>query len=826
MQSSLSDCNLHYLCGCFRLRVRTPKLTGSLQEKDMSPLGQRLSKRKAEVSVESLYLQKNYKDPSSTPLETIFESPRPSKGMQQGRASPDSALLMANRKLKRLCIFSSHHQLPRNKMKQRKERALKMKRLTGVQVPLGKAFSEDDVLAVLSCLAEEDAATPSLYQEQEREVVDPPKASTPDLVEGMINVLSSLQMDSEPSLSPPNQAQEEATPTQSQPTKEKKQRRRCELIPQVKGVTSSIPSAFTSTHQSSSRSQPPKTTTWVKRLKRKSGLASQMKNSVQSSDPETATSVHPPQSCFKESARPKGMGQNILSDVEEHTMSTKNYRLKSGNKRIPDSILPTSTKKQCNYKTLQETNTDPSPTLQHGKGLEKDKKRRLFRAKHHNFLAEDPSTSNTLVNIPDPSSSELDTASSSPQALFVPLSPPLPTPHKRGHSPTLLSSLMASGDTADGGNVEGGEKAVGKEGGTSPSSPSSRLAALSLQSSPTHLSPLVKPRKIRRRSARLSIGSDVMEGLRRIPKNTNSSSDVSLGTLWASFSPLERKQKAEVNKGGGDSGDDSTSLPPSTVITTKKGQSKGRRQSNLYSRLELMDTVAESTITQSTSCIDDFSFRPISPPPISLDSLTQVPTNPRVIQGSVTTLHHQPIHCTPVMEHPTHLKPPLPSPQPLRPSVKREDIPKVLIGDVMPPGNPQVMADVAGESANLRVFGEAAGEEVNPIGSHSGLAGFLSTPTQSSDGNMTTYNKFTGYRAFSSPSPSPTASSPPPPALTLSQGDLLQGASLSGEDDTTSEDDRDSPVLSGILANKTLIHMGKVYYGPAALSPMSSSAPV
>lgn len=807
-----------------RLRVRTPKLTGSLQEKDMSPLGQRLSKRKAEVSLESLYLQKNYKDPSSTPLETIFESPRLSKGVQQGRASPDSALLMANRKLKRLCIFSSHHQLPRNKMKQRKERALKMKRLTGVQVPLGKAFSEDDVLAVLSCLAEEDAATPSLYQEQEREVVDPPNASTPDLVEGMISVLSSLQMDSEPSLSPPNQAQEEATPTQSQPTKEKKLRRRCELIPQVKAVSSSIPSASTSTHQSPLRSQPPKTTAWVKRLKRKSSLASQLKNSsVQSSDPETATSIYSPQSCFKEAARPKGMGQNILCDMEEHTTSTKNHRLKSGNKRIPDNILPMSTKKQCNYKTLQETNTDPSPTLQHGKGLEKDKKRRVFRAKHHNFLAEEPSTSNTLINIPDPSSSEQDTASSLLQAPFSPLSPPLPIPHKRGLSPTLLSSLMASGDTADGGDAEGGEKAVGKEGGTSPSSPSSRLAALSLQSSPTHLSPLVKPRKIRRRSARLSIGSDVMEGLRRIPKNNYSRSDVSLGTVWASFSPLERKQKAEVNKGGGDSGGDDSASPPSSTVTTKKrGQSKGRRQSNLYCRQELMDTVAESSITKSTSDVDDFSFRPISPPPISLDSLTQVPTNPRVVQGSVTLLHHQPIPCTPVMEHPTHLKPPLPSPQPLRPSVKREDIPKVLIGDVMPPGNPQVMTDVAGESANLRVFGKAVGEEVNPIGLHSGLAGFLSTPAQSSDGNTTTYNKFTGYRAFSSLSPS----SPPPHALTLSQADLLQRSSLPGEDATTSEDDRDSPVLSGILANKTLIHMGKVYYGPAALSPMSSSAPV
>lgn len=163
------------MCGCFRLRVRTAKLTESLLEKSKKEVGaleQKLSgssKRKAEVTVESLYLQKNYKEPSSTPLETIFETPRPSKGVQQGQVSPDTFLLMANRKLKRLCLFPSHHQLPRNKLKQRKERALKMKRLTGVQVPLGKAFSEDDVLAVLSCLTEEEAATPSLYQEQERE---------------------------------------------------------------------------------------------------------------------------------------------------------------------------------------------------------------------------------------------------------------------------------------------------------------------------------------------------------------------------------------------------------------------------------------------------------------------------------------------------------------------------------------------------------------------------------------------------------------------------------------------------------------------------------
>lgn len=781
----------------------------------MSPLGQRLSKRKAEVSLESLYLQKNYKDPSSTPLETIFESPRPSKGVQQGRASPDSALLMANRKLKRLCIFSSHHQLPRNKMKQRKERALKMKRLTGVQVPLGKTFSEDDVLAVLSCLAEEDAATPSLYQEQERKVVDPPNTSSPDLVEGMISVLSSLQMDSEPSLSPTNQAEDKVTPTQSQPTKEKKKKRRCELIPQVKAVNSSTP--LTST--SASRSKPPKTTAWVKRLKRKSGFASQLKNSsVQSSDPEASTC--PPQSCFKEVARSKGMGQNILSDTEEHTTSAKSHRLKSGNKRIPDNILPTSTKKQCNYKTLQESDMDPSLTLQHGKWLEKDKKRRIFRAKHHNFLAEEPSTSSTLINIPDPSSSDPDIASSSPQAPFSPLSPLMAMPHKRGLSPTLLSSQMTFGDTAGDGDA-GGEKAVGKEGGTSPSSPSSRLAALSLQSSPTHLSPLIKPRKIQRRSARLSIGSDITEGLQRTPKVNNSSSDVSLGTVWAAFCPLERKQNAEVNKGGGDSdGDDSASPPPSTVTIKKKEQSKGR-PSNMYSQLELMETMAESTITKSSSDVDDFSFRPISPPPISLDSLTQGTTNPR----PVTTLHHQPVPYTPVMEHPTPLKLPLPSPQPLRPSIK-QDIPKVLIGDVMPLGSPQVMADVAGESANLCVIGEALVEEVSPISPHTGLADFLSTASRSTDRNTTTQNKFTGYRDFSSPSPSCTGSSPAPPARSLSQDDLLEGSLLPEEDDTAFEDDRGSPVLSGILANKTLIHMGKVYYGPAALSPMSSSAPV
>lgn len=758
------------------------------------------------MSLESLYLQKNYKDPSSTPLETIFESPRPSKGVQQGRASPDAALLMTNRKLKRLCIFSSHHQLPRNKLKQRKERALKMKRLTGVQVPLGKAFSEDDVLAVLSCLAEEEAATPSIYQEQEKEVLEPPNTFAPDLVEGMISVLNSLQMDSEPSLGSPNQAYMEVTPGQSQPSKERKKRRRCELFSQVKVNSSSTPSASTS------RSQPPKTTAWVKRLKRRSGLTSQKKNSSLMSpfsDPKTATNFHEPKSCSREQTMPKEKRQNVLTDTEEHTTSTEIPRLKLGSKRTPDSILATSTKKLCTHKTIQETTADPSPTLQHSKGSGKDKKWRVARVELHDILAQESSLKNSLGNVVT-TSSEQGTASPLLHTPVSELSTPLPTLSKTGLSPTFLDSLIACGSTTTDGDAESREKGIGKEGGTSPSSPSSKLAALTLHSSPTQLSPLVKPQKIRRRSARLSIGSNVIEGLRMIQNNNSSSSDGSLGTVWPSHSPLEQKQKAEVNKAV-NSGSDPVSPLPSTA-TTKKRLSKGRCSSQ-YSHLEIMDTMGENAITtntKSTSDVDDFSLRPISPSSVSLESLTQVPINPTVVD-SATTLHHQSFPFTSSMKPVPHRELSLSTPQPLMSSMKQEDIPKVLtltttpvIDEVMPPENPQVMTE---------------GEE------ESGPCNFLSTSTPFTYVSTPTHSNLKGFLDFPSPSSTFTASTAPAPALTVSQNGLIQAASPD-EKTTTAEGDFDSLTHSGILTNKTLIRMGKVYYGPPVLTPLSSPAPL
>ncbi|KAG7166783.1 uncharacterized protein LOC121869026 isoform X1 [Homarus americanus] len=126
-------------------------------------------KRKAEVNIESLYRQENYQEISSTPLETIYESPHCSRGgkrTNRGRGSNNDKLtyvetdtdlsLMAAKKLKRICLFASHYNPSKQKIRHRKERARKMKQTKGVKIPKGTTISVEDLEAVLACLSDDE----------------------------------------------------------------------------------------------------------------------------------------------------------------------------------------------------------------------------------------------------------------------------------------------------------------------------------------------------------------------------------------------------------------------------------------------------------------------------------------------------------------------------------------------------------------------------------------------------------------------------------------------------------------------------------------------
>lgn len=133
-------------------------------------------KRKTKVTIESLYRQENMKEFSSTPLETIYESPRRGQGRgvkgkrreektREGDHDGMTSLndicdlnlsMMTKRKFKRLCLFTSHYYPSKNKTRVRKERARLMKQRRGVIVPDGGAISIKDVEMVLSCLSDNE----------------------------------------------------------------------------------------------------------------------------------------------------------------------------------------------------------------------------------------------------------------------------------------------------------------------------------------------------------------------------------------------------------------------------------------------------------------------------------------------------------------------------------------------------------------------------------------------------------------------------------------------------------------------------------------------
>ncbi|XP_064090325.1 uncharacterized protein LOC135204186 [Macrobrachium nipponense] len=152
------------------LRVRQARVDYSEDEfeEDSKKISQkkRGSKRKAEVNIESLYCQENAKDVCVCPslLETIFESPI--KGLNRirnknvrapGRVSETGPELqmMSVKKWKRFCAFADYYHPSKQKVKVRKDRAKKMKQLTGVKVPKGMV-SDDALKTVLAVLSDEE----------------------------------------------------------------------------------------------------------------------------------------------------------------------------------------------------------------------------------------------------------------------------------------------------------------------------------------------------------------------------------------------------------------------------------------------------------------------------------------------------------------------------------------------------------------------------------------------------------------------------------------------------------------------------------------------
>ncbi|KAK4320208.1 hypothetical protein Pmani_008899 [Petrolisthes manimaculis] len=140
-----------------RLRVRAANTQAKEETKGKKSRGH---KRKAEVNVEKLYMQENFKEPTPSPLETIFESPklqrkRMGKG-NKGEEDTEAVTLMSLRKVKRICNFPSYYGPPKLKTKQRKDRARKLSKTTGARVPKGSGVSMEEVRAALACLSDSE----------------------------------------------------------------------------------------------------------------------------------------------------------------------------------------------------------------------------------------------------------------------------------------------------------------------------------------------------------------------------------------------------------------------------------------------------------------------------------------------------------------------------------------------------------------------------------------------------------------------------------------------------------------------------------------------
>ncbi|XP_063607027.1 uncharacterized protein LOC134781700 [Penaeus indicus] len=161
-----------------RLRARPSKVETDNEVSESGRGRAKHKKRKAEVNIESLYLQENNREVCPTPLETIYETPQKQrksgqrKGSASRRTSEDeetrqlsmrssddlsTSTVMSGKKIKRLCMFTSHYYPTKQKVRLRKDRARKMKQLKGVKIPKGSAVSVQDVKEVLAKLSDDES---------------------------------------------------------------------------------------------------------------------------------------------------------------------------------------------------------------------------------------------------------------------------------------------------------------------------------------------------------------------------------------------------------------------------------------------------------------------------------------------------------------------------------------------------------------------------------------------------------------------------------------------------------------------------------------------
>ena len=168
------------------------------------------SKRKAEVNIESLYCQENVKDVAPSPLETIYESPRKEQVRGRGRkpkvvdlvsSTAAGMHVMGVKKMKRFCSFASYYYPPKQKVKVRKDRAKKLKQLTGVKIPKG-TVSDETLKTVLATLSEDEEQNENIPNNENCEMMTSgfyignvirPDVEDPSVSEVIKNI-SSMQM--------------------------------------------------------------------------------------------------------------------------------------------------------------------------------------------------------------------------------------------------------------------------------------------------------------------------------------------------------------------------------------------------------------------------------------------------------------------------------------------------------------------------------------------------------------------------------------------------------------------------------------------------------
>ncbi|XP_076068649.1 uncharacterized protein LOC143041004 isoform X2 [Oratosquilla oratoria] len=176
-----------------RMSLRKRRVSQVQQEEVKTAKG--FKKRKTgEDDVKNIYLNKNYKEIKPQALETIFE---------MSKKVRNTEVWMSTMKYKRFCKFASYHAVPKDKMKQRKDKAKRMKNQFGTKIPSGK-ISQDLLIDILNSISDEendpDVKSRLKIQEKKENFPTPykDKESQPDTIgmELVINNLCSLNMES------------------------------------------------------------------------------------------------------------------------------------------------------------------------------------------------------------------------------------------------------------------------------------------------------------------------------------------------------------------------------------------------------------------------------------------------------------------------------------------------------------------------------------------------------------------------------------------------------------------------------------------------------